>query len=152
MMANKLASENKVITCNVITDSNNLANLIIKKHARCPNPKPSSFIIQLPRAALKSSRFDEHEFCIFLERLADGLLETTKYQGASLQIERPWCFVYSNDPLPPRWIQQKYMTEDRWKVMVLGDLSANDKIKIAAYEASVQAHATKPAGELVGFV
>jgi hypothetical protein len=136
---------------NVVADSNNVANVLIKKYQKAADPKPSCFIIQLPRCALRSQRFDAHEFCILLERVADGCLETTKYQGFSLQIERPWVFIFSNDHLPRRWIDDEYLTYDRWCCMTIGDLSPADNQKILDYELQMESLQSRPAIDLPGF-
>ena len=151
MFAEKLAHENVVVPVSVNSDANDLANVLIRKHNRCPKPKPQAFIIQLARSSLMSPKFNPTEFAILLERLTDGTLETTKYQGASLTIPRPWVFVFANDRLPAKWKTDRLLTDDRWKEMVLQPLSAADIQKVTDFEQKLEDLETRPAATLVGF-
>ena len=152
MYADSLVYDNKAIAVGVTGDANNLTNYLIKEYGKKPEPKPECFIIQLARSSLKSHKFDRHEFCVLLEALTDGVLETTKYQGASLRLPvRPYVMVFSNETIPPAWKTEHLMTSDRWAEKVLGDLTAADIKSIEDFEAFKESLQTRPAVDFLGF-
>ena len=105
-------------------------NLAIKKYRSAPKPKPQTFIINVERGVFDlvtpASLFG------FTERLKDGRLETTKYAGETEHIPNPRVVLFMN--AWPRKSWRKLLSEDRWVVSKLPELTPEDKLKIQKRE------------------
>ena len=142
----------KSINVNVVGNSNDVTNLIIKQYkASTFTPKPNVFIFTLPRAALESPSFNEFEFCQTIEKGCDGKFATTKYQGGELCIPRPWIFILSNSKIPEVWKKKELLTKDRWREYEVPPLNSRDLQIIEEHQRKIEEGTGKPVAALPMF-
>jgi hypothetical protein len=146
-----LEQRGKALVVDVGGTSNDISNLLIKLYKAAPEPKPRIVIFTMQRSTFTSASFNTSEFLISVEKACDGKIQSTKYNGSSLLIPRPWIIILSNNPIPATWISNEMLTDDRWRQMVLPPLSAEDLQQISDFKALVASASGRPIVALPGF-
>ena len=81
--------------------TSSIVNVLLTKYDEAPLPKPTCFILNLPRAA--TLNYNPSEFWGTIENMIDGELTTVKYKGQSRYIPPPHVFILTNVDLQKQY-------------------------------------------------